>query len=60
MRDLGQVLVFALRELHAQKMEAALVGGVAVSVRTEPRFTRDVDLAVAVPDDSKVTKSLSP
>jgi predicted nucleotidyltransferase len=31
--------------------EAALVGGFAVSIRTEPRFTRDVDLAVAVPDD---------
>jgi hypothetical protein len=26
----------------------ALVGGLAVSARTEPRFTRDVDLAVAV------------
>ena len=25
----------------------AIVGGLAVSVRTEPRFTRDVDLAVA-------------
>lgn len=29
----------------------ALVGGLAVSVRTEPRFTRDLDLAVAVADD---------
>ena len=29
----------------------ALVGGLAVSVRTEPRFTRDVDLVVAVRDD---------
>ena len=30
----------------------AVVGGLAVSVRTEPRFTRDVDLAVAVADDA--------
>ena len=30
----------------------ALVGGMAVSVRTEPRFTRDVDVAVAVADDA--------
>jgi hypothetical protein len=30
----------------------ALVGGLAVSIRTEPRFTRDVDLVVAVPDDA--------
>ena len=29
----------------------ALVGGWAVSVRTEPRFTRDIDLAVAVGSD---------
>ena len=30
----------------------ALVGGIAVSARTEPRFTRDLDLAVATPDDA--------
>jgi hypothetical protein len=29
----------------------ALVGGLAVSVRTEPRFTRDADFAVAVQSD---------
>lgn len=29
----------------------ALVGGLAVSARAEPRFTRDADLAVAVADD---------
>ena len=30
----------------------ALVGGLAVSARGEPRFTRDIDLAVAVADDA--------
>lgn len=39
-----------LNELQAQW---ALVGGLAVSARTEPRFTRDVDLAVAVESDPK-------
>lgn len=29
----------------------ALVGGFAVSIRSEPRFTRDVDVAIAVPGD---------
>ena len=29
----------------------AIVGGLAVSARTEPRFTRDVDVAVAVESD---------
>ena len=32
---------------------AALVGGLAVSARAEPRFTRDVDLAVAVVNDAQ-------
>jgi len=39
-------------DLDAIGAEHALVGGLAVSVRTEPRFTRDVDLAVAVADDA--------
>lgn len=30
----------------------ALVGGLAVSMRSEPRFTKDVDLAVSVADDA--------
>lgn len=31
----------------------ALVGGLAVGVRSEPRFTRDIDLAVKVADDAE-------
>jgi predicted nucleotidyltransferase len=34
----------------------ALVGGIAVSVRAEPRFTRDVDLAVSVESDREAEK----
>jgi hypothetical protein len=30
----------------------ALVGGLAVSVRAEPRLTRDVDFAISIADDS--------
>lgn len=41
-------LIADLRDLGARW---ALVGGLAVSARTEPRFTRDVDLVVAVADD---------
>lgn len=45
----------ALRQIHSHLSDAqirfALIGGLAVSVRTEPRFTRDADLAVAVADD---------
>lgn len=38
-------------KLHAAGRAFALVGGLAVSVRGEVRFTRDVDLAVQVLDD---------
>jgi len=34
----------------------ALVGGLAVSVWTEPRFTRDVDVAVAVESDAEAER----
>ncbi len=34
----------------------ALVGGLAVAVRAEPRFTRDADLAVSVADDPEAER----
>lgn len=37
-----------LLDMHAA---FAVVGGLAVSARTEPRFTRDLDLAIAVHSD---------
>lgn len=47
----------ALREIHSDLTDIhisfALVGGLAVSARTEPRFTRDADLAVAVASDAE-------
>ena len=44
-------LAAAASELVAAGKRFALVGGLAVSVRAEVRFTRDVDFAVAVADD---------
>ncbi len=45
----------ALRQICADLARTghafALVGGLAVSARTEPRFTRDADIAVAVAGD---------
>ncbi len=38
-------------DLESRTEKWALVGGFAVSARAEPRFTRDVDVAVAVVDD---------
>lgn len=50
------VLETALRRIAADfacyGLSWALVGGFAVSARSEPRFTRDVDVAVAVDNDA--------
>jgi nucleotidyltransferase AbiEii toxin of type IV toxin-antitoxin system len=40
-------------ELTAAHVSFALIGGLAVSARTEPRFTRDADLATAVSNDAE-------
>jgi predicted nucleotidyltransferase len=34
----------------------SVIGGIAISARTEPRFTRDIDIAVAVENDSQAEK----
>lgn len=39
--------------LQQEPVDFALVGGLAVSARTEPRFTRDIDLAVATSTDTE-------
>lgn len=49
---LGEALTRASSSLRAANASFAVVGGLAVSVRSEPRFTRDADLAVAVADDA--------
>jgi len=46
----------AAAELRRRGQRFALVGGLAISVRGEVRATRDVDLAVAVADDSELEK----
>jgi hypothetical protein len=43
-----------LRELGARW---ALVGGLAVSARAEPRTTRDIDVAIVVGSDSEAEGS---
>ncbi len=40
----------AVRPAHVR---TALIGGVAIGARTEPRFTRDLDFAVAVASDAE-------
>lgn len=53
MTALESVLRRTAADLVGARVGFALIGGLAVSVRTEPRFTRDADLAVAVVDDAE-------
>lgn len=46
-----ELLARIAADLAAFAARFAVVGGHAVSARTEPRFTRDLDLAVAVAND---------
>lgn len=43
----------AAEDLEALGAEVALIGGLAIGARGEPRYTRDVDLAVAVARDEE-------
>ncbi len=49
-----RTLVEAASELARRNQPFALVGGLAVSIRGEVRFTRDVDLAITVSGDAQV------
>lgn len=53
MTTLRDALVRALRDLRELQPRFALVDGLAVSARCDPRTTRDVDIAVAVADDGE-------
>jgi hypothetical protein len=41
----------AIADLNAIKVQWSLIGGLAISVRSVPRFTKDLDFAVAVAGD---------
>jgi predicted nucleotidyltransferase len=51
--SLEAILRQAAADLSDAHFGFALVGGLAVSARAEPRFTRDADLAVAVSNDAE-------
>jgi predicted nucleotidyltransferase len=59
MIPLGVALRRITDGLQRGSVSFALVGGLAVSVRVEPRFTRDVDLAVAVASDAEAEALVS-
>ena len=62
MSELARVLRDVGTSLDEAGTAWALVGGLAVSARSEPRFTRDIDLALSVTTDAEaeaITRALS-
>lgn len=53
---LAQVLQDLAKHLQQLDLSFAVVGGIATSARGEPRFTRDVDVAVAVAGDEEAER----
>lgn len=59
MNDLLRDVLVAVAPLLDQKgARWCVIGGIAVSARTEPRFTKDLDLAVAVEDDAQAEATI--
>lgn len=54
-RSLRQVAL----DLESLDRRFAVVGGLAVSIRAEPRLTRDVDVALSVVDDADAERVIS-
>ncbi len=52
MQRLRAALIRLRTDLVACRADWALIGGLAVSARAEPRTTRDLDVAVSVSDDA--------
>ena len=59
MVGLQEVLKRLAADLKDLQQPWALVGGLAVSIRSEPRTTRDVDVAVTVADDAEAEALVS-
>ncbi len=58
MSRLEEALRRAVEALRGCRLRWAVVGGLAVSARAEPRTTRDVDIAVAVAGDAEAESAL--
>jgi len=54
--DRGELLARVSDDLRHIGARWALVGALAVGIRSEPRFTRDIDVAVAVDSDDDAEK----
>lgn len=60
MIDLYQELRSVIEALDRASLPYALVGGLAVSIYTEPRATQDIDLVISVENWEQVLTALAP
>jgi predicted nucleotidyltransferase len=56
MTELETFLARVAKRLDSLGTHWAVIGGIAVSSRSEPRFTRDIDIAVSVQSDDEAEK----
>jgi predicted nucleotidyltransferase len=56
MTELETFLARVAKRLDSLGTRWAVIGGIAVSSRSEPRFTRDIDIAVSVQSDDEAEK----
>jgi predicted nucleotidyltransferase len=54
--ELETFLAFVAKRLEKSNARWAVIGGIAVSSRSEPRFTRDIDIAISVKNDDEAEK----
>ncbi len=54
-----ETLRAVVQDLRKLAVPWALVGGVAVSARGNPRFTNDFDFAIAVADDREAERTVA-
>lgn len=59
MKGLHSALIRLEKDLDGLDLRWALIGGLAVSARAEPRTTRDLDIAVAVSNDREAEKIIA-
>ncbi len=56
MTELETFLAHVAKRLDSLGTHWAVIGGIAVSSRSEPRFTRDIDIAISVQSDDEAEK----
>lgn len=58
MTEVERTLRRIVNDLTEEQVSFALIGGLAISIRAEPRLTRDADFAISVKNDSMAEQTI--